>query len=82
MTNPATPPQPLTPSGIRAVAASMAATAVPNLLPHTATVMIDALDALSRALLVQVIGLAPIEAMAIQSYLWSARLAGEEPPTD
>jgi hypothetical protein len=60
----------------------MTATAVPDLPPHTATVMIDALDALSRALLVQVIGLSPIEALAIQSYLWSARLSREAPPTD
>jgi hypothetical protein len=35
--------------------------------------MIDALDALSRALLVQVIGLSPIEALAIQSHLWATR---------
>lgn len=44
--------------------------ALPDVPPHTATVMVDALDALSRALLVDVLGLSPAAALDLLDYLW------------
>jgi hypothetical protein len=63
-------PLPLTPSGVRAVAATMVSAAVPTTPPHTATTMIDAVDLVTRTLLIDVLGLSPAEALAVLDYLW------------
>lgn len=67
------PPTPLTPSGTRAVAAAMCRAALPDLLPPTATAAVDALDAITGALLVTTLGLSPIEARAVLAYVWAQR---------
>ena len=65
--------QNLTPSGVRALAATMVRGGVPDLPPYTAAVMIDALDSLTRALLVDALGLSPHEARTVLDHLWAAR---------
>ena len=65
-------PLPLTPSGTRAAAAVMVRTAVPDVPPHTATTVIDLLDAVTRTVLVGVLGLTPAEALDVCDYLWRA----------
>ena len=63
----------LTPSGTRAVAAVMCRAALPDLPAHTATVAVDLLDALTRTLLVGVLGLSPQEALTVLAELWGTR---------
>lgn len=63
-------PIPLTPSGVRALAATMAGGANPTIPPHTVTTVIDALDAVSKTLLVTILDLTPAEALAVQDVLW------------
>jgi hypothetical protein len=67
------PPTRLTTSGTRAVAAAMAGAAAPGLPPHTYSALVDALDAVSTALLVGTLGLSPMEALAVLDHLWAAR---------
>ena len=66
-------PLPLTPSGVRAAAATMARAAVPAVPPHTASTVVDAVDLVTRTLLIDVLGLSPQEALHIADYLWSLR---------
>ena len=68
-------PTPLTPSSARALVAVMIrGTAAGSDLPvATATVAAELLDALSRTLLVDVLGATPIEARTVLDYLWAAR---------
>jgi hypothetical protein len=63
----------LTTSGTRALVAVMCRGAVPDLPPHTATVAVDALDAITRTLLVDVLGLSPAEALTVLAELWGVR---------
>lgn len=65
-------PLPLTPSGVRAAAAVMVRSAIPAIPPHTATTVIDLLDAVTRTVLVEVLGLTPGQALDLLDYLWRA----------
>jgi hypothetical protein len=47
--------------------------AVPGLPAHTYTTVVDALDALTAALLVTTLGMTPNEARVVLDYLWAAR---------
>jgi hypothetical protein len=67
------PALPLTPSGTRALVAAMCRGAMPDVPPHTASTVVDAVDATSRVLLVDVLGLTPTEALTALSQLWRAR---------
>ena len=67
------PPTLLTPSGTRAVASTMCRGAVPGLPAHTYATVVDALDALTGALLVTTLGMTPNEARVVLDYLWAAR---------
>jgi hypothetical protein len=46
---------------------------VPGLRPHTYTTVVDALDALTAALLVTTLGMTPNQARIVLDYLWTAR---------
>ena len=61
---------PLTQSGTRAVAAGMVVTAVPTTPPHSASVALEAVDAVSRAVLVDVLGLSRDESRTVLAVLW------------
>lgn len=65
-------PIPLTPSGTRAAAAVMVRSAVPQIPAHTASTVIDALDLVTRTLLIDVLGLTPAEALTVADYVWRA----------
>lgn len=64
---------PLTPSGTRALVATMCRDAAPDVPPHTASTVVDGLDAISRVLLVELLGLTPAEALTVLSELWAVR---------
>jgi hypothetical protein len=46
--------------------------AVPDVPPHTASTVVDLLDAVTRSVLVGVLGLTPAEALDVLDYLWRA----------
>ena len=50
----------------------MVRSAVPDVPPHTASTVIDLLDAVNRTVLVGVLGLTPGQALDILDYLWRA----------
>ena len=64
---------PLTQSGTRAVAAGMVRTAVPATPLDCAAVAVDIVDAVSRVVLVDVLGLDRQEAATVLSTLWGIK---------
>jgi hypothetical protein len=50
----------------------MVRAAVPAVPPHTASTVIDALDLITRTVLIDVLGLSPVEALDVTDYLWRA----------
>ena len=69
MSDPASAPGPLSPSGRRALAASMVRGAVPDVHPLVATTVVDLLDTVSECILAGV-GVSPDNSRAILDALW------------
>ena len=64
---------PLTQSGTRAIAAGMVRTAVPSTPLDCAAVAVDIVDAVSRVVLVDVLGLDRDESRTVLQVLWGTK---------